>query len=158
LFQLVQKARAGNASVLPRLRKVLKKHPEIWQRAGDVTRMVERSWIGLLTCHDPLYVESVLLQAAAMKKELEGPEPTALERLLVAQIVACWLESEYAQILLGTGDGELSRDRHRVRHADVAHRKYLAALKALATVRALRPAMTVPTTPLKICDIDRQQA
>jgi hypothetical protein len=156
-LKVVAKARAGDAKVLPRLRRVLDQHPEVWRFAGDLARLTQKSWINQIT-GDPLMAESIIRQAAAMKADLEGPAPTPLERLLVDQVIASWLETQSSQFTLTLPEQTLRQARHHVHHADVAQRKYLAAVKALTTVRTLQPSALTPTTPLKIFDKGRKQA
>ena len=155
LLDLIAAARSGDATVLPRLRQVLDDHPEVWRHAGNLAQMTKQLWINLITGDDPLIGESIIRQAAAMRAELEGEAPTALDRLLVDQVVASWLEKSFAEIALAAPDQPLRQARHRVQHAEVAQRKYLAAIKALTTVRTLRSKAVMPNEPLRVFDEKR---
>jgi hypothetical protein len=120
--------------------------------------LTQKSWINQITAGDPLIAESIIRQAAAMKADLEGPAPTPLERLLVDQVIASWLELESSQFALTLPQQTLRQARHHVHHAEVAQRKYLAAVKALTTLRTLQPSALTPTKPLKVFDRERKQA
>src|SRR6516165_9994349 len=76
LRALVQKAKAGDVTVLPRMRAILVEHPEIWQTAGDLERLVVRSWAALLGGDDPFSIEAVRRKAESLRVELEGDDPT----------------------------------------------------------------------------------
>ena len=57
----------------------------------------------------------------------------------------------------GAGGTMTQVDRRSCR-AEVAQRKYLAAMKALATVRALLPRGLIPASPLKVVGARRERA
>jgi hypothetical protein len=120
LLDLVAQAGAGNTSVLPRLREVLNEHPEVWRHAGNLALMTQKMWINDIIGGDPFVAESITRQAAALKVELEGASPTPLERLLVGQVVASWLETQSAQITLALPSQTVRQARHSVHHAEVA--------------------------------------
>jgi hypothetical protein len=70
---------------------------------------------------------------------LRGPNPSALEKLLVTRIIACWLDLQrWEEIALrGGGDVSIRLVEHRGKMRDRAHRRYLSAIKALAQLRKL---------------------
>jgi hypothetical protein len=74
-----------------------------------------------------------------MRAELAGPDPTPLERLLVERIVACWLQLHYIDIRLPQSEAKLTMKQveYLEDRRDRAHRRYLSAIKTLATVRKL---------------------
>ena len=98
LRRLVQQAKAGDVTVLPRLRQFLDQHPAIWETVGDLERVVVRAWAELLGGDDPLSTEAVRRKAESLRAELEGDNPTPLERLLAGQVVSGWLEMSHAQL------------------------------------------------------------
>jgi hypothetical protein len=82
---------------------------------------------------------------ARLRADLAGPDPTPLERLLAERIALCWLalhdaEARYAQ----AEDLTIKRAEFWQHRIDCAHRRYLTAIKTLATVRKLAlPALQV---------------
>lgn len=83
--------------------------------------------------------ESVRAQVEQVRADLVGPNPTRMEALLAERAAVCWLAcnvheraAEQAQNLT-PADG-----RYRQRKIDGAHRRFLSAVKTLATVRKLR--------------------
>jgi hypothetical protein len=73
-----------------------------------------------------------------MRSELAGPSPTPLGRLLVDRIVTCWLQISDADVRAAQAkDLSPSWAEFYQRRMDRAHRRYLSAIKTLATVRRL---------------------
>src|SRR5262245_14651348 len=156
---LVQKAKAGDVSVLPRMRAILDGHPEISEMIGDLEKVVVRSWAELLGGDDPLSVEAVRRKAEQARAELEGDAPTPLERLLAGQVVSGWLEMSHAQIKLAdTGGSTLGQAGFNLRRAEQAQKRYLAAMKTLATVRELLPRGLLPVSHLRLHDPEKKLA
>ena len=90
---------------------------------------------------------AIVRRLDALRRELAGPIPTPLERLLVDRVVVGWLaaavaEGAYHQALeRGVGHAD---DEFHQRRVERAQRRYLAAAKALAQVRRLQlPAVQV---------------
>jgi hypothetical protein len=73
-----------------------------------------------------------------LREELAGPNPTPIERLLVERVVACWLQVQDADIRYAQAE-DLSRASYDYyqRRMDRCHKRYLSAIKTLATVRKL---------------------
>jgi hypothetical protein len=153
LRELVSQAKAGNASVLPRLRHLLDAHPQIWQHTGDLEQVVVRAWTELLAGPDPLALEALRRKAEQLRADLEGDGATPLERLLVGQVVSSWLEMSHAQVQVAEpGSTTLGQASHNLRRAESAQKRYLAAIKTLTTVRALVPRGLVPVNHLRLHD------
>jgi hypothetical protein len=147
----VRRAQAGDATALPALRAALDKHPEVWQHVGDLAALVERAWTALLAADHPLVAESVRRSVAALKAELAGAHAPRLERLLVDQVAACWLEVTYLEgVSAGSGTGSLDQAGFRLKRLESAQKRYLNAVKTLTTLRALVPAGLAPAQPLKL--------
>src|SRR5438094_26067 len=97
LDALVRRAQAGDAGALPRIREVLDRHPEVWQHLGDLSNLVERAWTAVLAAGHPLAAEAMKRAAGEMRAELAGERPGRLERMMVEQVVACWMEAKYLE-------------------------------------------------------------
>src|SRR5260370_42599506 len=79
LEALVKRARQGDESVLPELRQLLDRFPELWKRCGDLAAQAQKAWLDLVGGVDLLCKESVQRQLDEMRVELSGPDPTPLE-------------------------------------------------------------------------------
>lgn len=79
-------------------------------------------------------------KCAALRRDLEGPTPTSIERLLVDRVVLCWLHLHYAEALYAQNMMQLSLMQHDFyqRRLSMVQRRYLAAITALAQVRRLQ--------------------
>jgi len=160
LRALVEKAGAGDVAVLPRMRGLLDNHPEIWERIGDLERVVVRAWTELLAGDDPLSREAVRRKAESLRAELEGDAPTPLERLLVGQVVSTWMELSHAQVC-SAASGALTpaQARYHWQRAESAQKKHLAAVRTLTTLRALVPGGLLPVNHrLRLCEPERAPA
>jgi hypothetical protein len=100
--------------------------------------------VQLLCGPNLLLRESLTRKLEELRAELGGPSPSPLERLLVARVLACWLQVHYAD----TAYAQLkaaSPAQHAaaLKRQNAAQQRYLQAVKALATVRKLlRPALS----------------
>src|SRR5262249_27073610 len=70
--------------------------------------------------------------------ELAGPAPTPLERLLVERIAACWLHLHHLELIYASKESmALELGIYFQRSLTAAQKRYLSAIKTLATVRRL---------------------
>src|SRR6516162_4334572 len=112
LKEVFEKAQQGDRSVLPRLKQAFDDHPELVDRFGDLVQHAQDS---------------------------------LLERLLVDRICVSWIEvhASNAEVAdrLQTCPGDSAAVKAAERRYHQAHVRYLASVKALATVQKLaRPA------------------
>ena len=81
--------------------------------------------------------------------DLAGPSPSPVERVLAETAATCWFayrlhEATYAAGMTEDGGMSFARSEHAQRRMDRAHRRLLATLKVLATVRRLAvPALQI---------------
>jgi hypothetical protein len=141
--ELVRRARGGDVSALPQLRAALVAHPEVVDHVGDLERVVVRAWAELLGGGDAVSTEAVRQKAEQLRAELEG--------LLVGQVVAGWLEMSHAQLQAAdAGKVTPPHATFRLKRAESAQRRYLAAIKMLTAVRALLPRGLLPANPPRL--------
>jgi hypothetical protein len=79
---------------------------------------------------------------------IEGPNPSPMERLLIARIRIAWMDLQYREQRAIPVDGASMRIvEHLARMRDRAERRYLGAIRALATIRRLAiPGVTLVTS------------
>ena len=148
LARLVGRAERGDLTVLPALREALSSHPHVWQEYGDVSLQAEGALVRAAAGRNLLLAESLLFKLRALKAELGGESPSPLEKLLVERVTATWLQASYYDGLVAQSPGASdARLKALQRQQDAAHRRHLAALKTLATVRRL---VTPPPSPLQM--------
>src|SRR5947209_877821 len=149
LRALVQQAQGGDPTALPRIREILDHHPEVWRHLGDLSALVERAWIAVLAADHPVAVEAMKRTVQEMMANLAGEHPTPpLEKLLVDQVVACWMELQYVQgVSANAGHGSLEQARYRLKRLESAQKRFESSLKTLTTLRTLVPAGLAPAQP-----------
>jgi hypothetical protein len=159
LRALVQAAQAGDPSALPRIREILDQRPEVWHHVGDLATLAERAWITVLAADHPVAVESMKRTVAEMKADLAGDNATRIERLLVDQVIACWMEVSYLEsVSADPGRSSLNQADFRLKRLESAQRRYLSAMKALTSVRTLALPGLAPTPTVKLHDPAKQRA
>jgi len=114
LTALLRRAREGDRTALPALRKVLDAKPSVWRAVGDLGNLAEQAMLDLIAGEDLLVRESVKRTLAQMRQDLCGQKASPLE-VLIARVDARRLQNR--------------RDRSNL--------GYLLALKNLAVVRKL---------------------
>ena len=146
LAELVQRAQQGDLTVMPLLREALVADPSIWQEYGDLAAQAQEAWLQLLAGTDYMLAESVRLKLGALRRELGAAGASPLEKLLVERVVACWLQTHYADALYAQAKGPQSTASVRqelMKRQESSQRRYLAAIKQLALVRKLlKPALS----------------
>jgi hypothetical protein len=150
LRELVEQANQGEPLASERLRRFLDAHPEIWERCGDVSRYAERSWLRLLA-GEALGGEAIPRHLDRMRAELLGEHPTRVERLLADQVVVCFLAAQHAEITAADpAPVPLGQAALRLKRAESAQRRYLAALRTLTHLRAKLPEGLSPLNSLRL--------
>ena len=92
--------------------------------------------------------ETVLRKLHDLRAELLTNSTSPLERLLVERIVACWLQTHYADALYAQArceDATAAVRKELLQRQESTHRRYLAAIKQLALVRRLLVPSQMPS-------------
>ena len=140
MLAIIERAQSGDEKAMPALREILDRIPSIREVFGaDLDRTVEYSISKSLGGEKNLaFREAIKRKLAALREELEGPTPSPTERLLVDRIVACWLQVQDADLRYAqAGNCSFAQADYHLRRQDRAHRRFLTAMKTLATVRKL---------------------
>jgi hypothetical protein len=145
LRDIVEAAHDGDERALSRVREVLKELPSLADIFADLANEAEQAFIKRVSGADPLIKEALPVKLKAMRGDLCGPSPSALEQLLVERIVACWLQLQHAEIVYARNLGNLSnpQSEYHQRRLDRLHRRYLSSLKSLAQIRKMGPAVQI---------------
>jgi hypothetical protein len=132
---LVKRAESGDKDSLPELRRML----ELPRVAAtiDLARRVRDELLDKMTGRNLLNRELVSIEARRLREELLGTAATPVERLLVEQIVISWLQLHDTDLRTTRVSAHIRKGNHMYRRADLVHRRFLAALRALALVRRL---------------------
>ena len=140
---MLDRAQEGDPVALGELRKLLDDHPGLLAQTGDLAHQAEQSWLKALGEGNEVFKEAVARQAKALRRELAGPTPAPLERLLTERVVLCWMALHHAELLYAQRPATLTLDQsaHAQERLARFQRMYLAAIRALAQLR--RVAVTV---------------
>ena len=141
LVSLVGAASGGDEAALARVARLFDAAPGAWDLVGDLGRDAERALVAAAAGDDPLRREGLGRRLEAMRREVAGPRPSPLERLLAERVAAAWLAVQDAELrctrLLRDGRAPAAQAAYHERRLERAERRYLAAIKALAQVRRL---------------------
>lgn len=138
---VVGKADKGDAAALTEVRGIFDREPRLWKSIGDLGQETERRWIAAYAGEQAVVAEALARQVAAMRADLAGPSPSPLEALLVERVVACWVHLNLAEHRCAARLQEsapLSAIQAYQNWLDRAQKRYLQAIKTLATVRRLQ--------------------
>jgi hypothetical protein len=142
----VRRAREGDQTVLPGLRRLLNDNPRLWECHGDMAQQAEEAWLRLAAGHDLFLHESLRRKLQELREELAGDNPSPLERLLVERVAAQWLQVYYADAVYAqTKDPTVppATLRELQMRQESSERRFQAAIKQLAVVKKLlRPALS----------------
>ncbi len=145
LREVMEDANDGDEEALSKVKEIFKEAPGMARIFADLAGEAERGLVERLTGGDPLVREALPVRLEAMRKELAGADPSILERLLAERIVACWLQVQYAEIIYAQnlGSMNITQSEYHQRRLDKLHRRYLSAIKALAQIRKMGPAVQI---------------
>jgi hypothetical protein len=141
LLELVRRAQVGDDEALDELKLLFRNLDEFWSDFGDVAKSAEDALVTYAT-GDPFYREAVRQHVGSIKRRLAGARPDPAEHLLAERAAHCWLEVNMAEAMfartLGAAPTAAAEAQHR--WLDRAHRRFLSAIRTLATVQRLRGA------------------
>jgi hypothetical protein len=147
LDELVIRAKKGDKKAVPEIREILKGSPELAWRTMNFARFAEWHFINRMFKDENLASREVLeRQLAAMREEIAGANPSPLERLLAERIVLTWLQIQLfegiyaANMLEGTTTAQGNYCQKRL---DQTYRRHLSAIRTLAQIRKLGPAVQI---------------
>src|SRR5215203_3848601 len=148
LKELVEKSAKGDKKPLPEIRKILKESPELAWQLMDVAKYTEYHHTKMMVKEEGSGLKEVLRnQLAAMREEIAGDNPSPLERLLAERIVITWLQIQLFEGLyasnMSSGTTTIAQSNYEQKRIDHAHRRHLSAIRTLAQIRKLGPAVQI---------------
>jgi len=137
--KLLVAAEKGNVEALRKVRASMPEYREyVLEKYGDLGKTTERMLIHQFTGKHYPWQDGLKQRTDHLRGELEGPNPSPLERLLVERIVCCWLYAHFTEIQTTVvADKSPEYREYYQKVSDRATRRFLAACKALAQVRKL---------------------
>jgi hypothetical protein len=141
---LCKKADKGNESCLPEVRRWLDAEPELVEANGSPAEFFRRELFKAYG-HNVILQEALRRKLDKIQRDLEGPDPTPLIRLLAERAALCWFQVHRYELVNETAREMTFRQAEfNQRKIEAAHRRFISALKTLATVRKLNlPALQI---------------
>lgn len=141
---LLTRAEAGDLSTLPELRRVLDQDRSLWEHYGNLAQQAQAGLIKLAAGSNLLLSESIIRKQSALKAELAGDSTDPVVRALAERAAICSLQVGFFDgLLAGSKGSTVAQLRPLQVQLDGANRRYLNALKTLATVqKLLRPTLS----------------
>lgn len=137
---LIKLANAGDRAAVETLSKLLDDNPQLWQQVGDLARNSETLLILRIAGSDCLTRESIERQIGTMRQTMTSPRASPMEKLLIDQIVICFLQQQYVNINHPTtSDVDIPAGRFILQQRESAQRMFNAAQQALHTYRKFAP-------------------
>jgi hypothetical protein len=145
--KIVARAETGDQEAFRQAKVVAATVPALLY-SRPVHQATEDQYLSLLGGKDRLVTRYMLRQQVeSLRGVLAGDSPSPLELLLVNRVVLCWLDSQHADVTLADKLSQslsLAQAEYHQRRAERAQRRYLEAIRTLATVRRLlQPVMQV---------------
>jgi hypothetical protein len=157
---LSKKAEAGEKCARQQLKHALRESSSaVIDRASDIGRGAQRLLIETAAGGDLLTECALSERLDMMRTDIAGEDPTPLEVLLVERVVSCWMLVELFEILMAAQLAKrtdskshvpFSTLKHYLCWQEIANKRYLAAIKALAQVRRLQSGIPSNQTNVQI--------
>lgn len=134
--ELVENAATGDEAAVEDLRQALRGNAAIYETLGDLARHVQMALIDLAAPDSVAMRESVRLNLNCIRQDLRNEGcGTALEKLLVEQVVASMLDVSIQRVALAQDHPTEAQRKRCEKRLDRAQKRHLAALTALNEVR-----------------------
>ncbi len=147
LRELVKKAEKGNRKAVPEIREILHESPDLAWRLMDLGNVTEWHFIERMSKEKDLASrEMITRQLANMREEIAGDNPSSVERLLAERIVATWLQIQLFEGLYAINMSKsmtIAQAEYHQKRLDRAYRRHLSAIRTLAQVRKMGPAVQI---------------
>jgi hypothetical protein len=144
------RAKKGDESCLPQVRALLNDGEygrSLRESAGSSAEWLRRSLIQKAAAKNVLIREAINQKLDGLQAELEGPNPTPIERLLAERASLCWfILHRYEDSYVNSTGWSIHQANLQQRKIDKAHAPFVSALLTLARVRKL----AVPTLQVNV--------
>ena len=138
---LLKKAAKGDRSCLPEINALLAdgQRGELMTKYNGSSAEWLRQTIAKKASGGNLLIgESIKKKLDMLQAELEGPNPTPIERLLAERASLCWfVVNWYEDRFTKTSDMSITQADYFQRRIHRAHQRFLSAVETLARVRKL---------------------
>jgi hypothetical protein len=146
--EVIERACRGDESCLPELGALLadgERGRRLMEMVGSPAVWLRQTIAKQAGGKNLLVREGLQRKMAEVPAELQGPDPTPMERLLAERAALCWfLVNWHERTYENTGGMTLAQAAFHQRKIDRAHARFLSAVRTLAQVRKLAlPALQI---------------
>jgi hypothetical protein len=137
---LLGRAERGDRNALPRLKRLLKEHQDVWVEVEAMALQIEQTWLVTVAGSNPVLTQSINQALKAMRAQLSGPAPSQLERILIERACLTRLQESYIDFIDAQNKDQIrspAQETDRQRRHNRAHHRHLAAVRKLELVRKL---------------------
>jgi hypothetical protein len=139
--EIIKRSDAGDRGCLPDVRNLLADPvdgPNFRECVGSSVQWLLSTLIKKSAGKSVLGGEAIEQQLGRIRSELEGPNPTPIERLLAERASLCWFIVYWHENVYFNADGwSINQADLQDRKIDKAHARFLSAVRTLAQVRKL---------------------
>ena len=145
LLSRTDKANPRPADV-EQLQRALREVPDLWRCIADMTKHTQRQTIQALSGESTLMQKSLEQGVVSMRADLGHATAPPLERLLIEQVVLCWLDYHEAKwrhhVVLSDGTS-FENAGWLEKRLNGAYRRYVRSIEALARIRKMGPKVQI---------------
>jgi hypothetical protein len=139
--EMIKRAAKGDRSCLPAIEALLADgdRGEFYRETyGSPDEWLRQSIICIAAGKNVVAQDAIRQKLDKVRSELEGPDPTPIERLLSERVSLCWaLANWYENSFLSIEIMSILQDDFHQRKIARAHARFLSAVRTLAQVRKL---------------------
>ncbi|WP_166823919.1 hypothetical protein [Thalassoroseus pseudoceratinae] len=133
--ELLERVTDGNADALAELQQRLRRHPQLRDLLGDVSRYVQEVLIDMIGSESVLVRESLLQRHAELREQLQVIGTDPLERLLIEQTLTTLLDLSIQQMGFFKRAVTENQKRRWERNMERAQKHHLATIARLNEYR-----------------------
>ncbi len=135
---LVNLANRGDREAADRLRRLIRTHRSLWEPVGDLSRLVERTLVDMISKGNLVLRESLMMKLDDMRESLRSEGGDEADQLLVDHMIVTWLESHQTRMASLLPQQNLRDGKFWDERNARANARYLAAIRELIAVREMR--------------------
>lgn len=125
--QVLARARTGDETILPELRKLLDEEPKLWTEVADLAECTIFAWAKLISGKNLLMREAIVRDFWARTATLISRKAGPMERMLGQQVALCRLQLLHAESVLAQSANDAFTKK-----ADVVDKRITACQKRLS--------------------------
>jgi hypothetical protein len=139
--KLLKRAAKGDESCLPQVQALLadKERGSDWmEAAGSPAAWFRQSLVNKMGADNVFAKEAAKQKLERVQADLEGPNPTPIERLLAERASLCWFAVNwYEERFINANEMSLTQADYFQRRIHRTHQRFLSAVETLARVRKM---------------------